>query len=266
MATARPFEVTLNVSGSVKVQDKMRFDTLKELNMGEVFRSGIEIQPSEEVFDIVVIIITSQQEKANKIALLFVGRMLDILSIKLNVPLFVSLHSDWKYVRKTNQKAILQKSDFQSSFEFSRLSNDNYSTFLRGLSWYRKALYTEDPYDKFFAFWLSIEVIANKFNPNKENCKDPKTGRYKGSICNIWECFKHLWGECNQWDIITGQDKWINENAEIRNKIGHGTFSVDVRSVDDVLQKLDLLRQVSYKFLLDWARKEFHRQLDENEY
>jgi hypothetical protein len=31
---------------------------------------------------------------------------------------------------------------------------------LRGLGWYRKGLYTEDPFDKFLAFWNAIEIVA----------------------------------------------------------------------------------------------------------
>ncbi len=261
MNRARPYEVTLNVTGPVKLDKKIQFKTDKELNIGEVFDSNVQIVNDKEGFKIVVTIFTSQQAQANKIALLFVGRMLDVLSIKINSPLFVSLFSDWKYTKLTNQKVILQKDDFQSAFEFSKVHDDNYSTFLRGLSWRRKALYTEDPYDKFFSFWLSIEVIANKLNAKVENCRD-QNGRPKGSICNIWECFKYLWGECNNWEIIRSQTLWIDENAAIRNKIGHGTFAVDVSSVDEVLHKLNVLNEVSYKFLLDSASTYFHRNFD----
>lgn len=264
MASVRPYEVTLKITGPVKIIEEMGFNTQKELNIGEIFHSAIQIRPEIDGFHIVVTVFTSQQEQANKIALLFVGRMLDILSIKINSPLFVSLFSDWKYSKITNQRVILRQIDFQSAFKLSRVRDDNYSTFLRGLSWRRKALYTEDPYDRFFAFWLSIEVIANKLNPAKDNCKDPETKKYKGSICNIWECFKYLWGECENWPIIKGQVKWIDENAEIRNKIGHGTFAVDVRSVDEVLHKLNLLNEVSYNFLIGWAQKGFKRDLDAN--
>jgi hypothetical protein len=48
-----------------------------------------------------------------------------------------------------------------------------------------------------------------------------------------------------------------------RNNIGHGTFAVDVRSIDEVLLKLDLLKQVGHKFLTEWAMKEFHLDFDE---
>ncbi len=237
-------------------------DTLKELNLGEIFRSGIQILPHKEGFEIIVTVYTSQPEKANKIALLFAGKMLDILAIKINVPLFVSLVSDWQYTRQTNQRTVLQKSDFQSAFAISRPRDDVYATCVRGLSWYRKALYTEDPYDKFFAFWLSIEIISNKCNPNRENCIDQATGRQKGSICNIWECFKHLWGECEEWEIIKGNKNWIDENTSIRNQIGHGTFAVDIVSVEEIIQKIDILQQVSNKFLSDWFNKKFHINLD----
>jgi hypothetical protein len=262
MPQVRSYEVTLRVTGPVKITHTITFNANKELRIGEVFDSAIEINPDTEGFHIIATVFTAHQEQANKIALLFVGRMLDMLSILVDLPLFVSLISDWKYTKESNQKAILDKTDFQKAFELSRIQSDKRSTFLRGLSWRRKALYTEDPYDRFFAYWLSIEVIANKFNPNRENCKDAKTGNYKGSICNIWECFKHLWGENRDWKVINGQEKWIDENALIRNKIGHGTFAVDVKSVDEIIQRLSLLKEVSYNFLVDWGNKELNCNLN----
>jgi len=256
MSEIRQYEVRLLITGPVKIKDRINFNATKELRIGEVFGSAIEINPNSDGFHIIVTVYTSQQEQANKIALLFVGRMLDVLSILIDLPLFVSLVSDWKYTKESNQKAILIKSDFEKAFEFSRIQNENRLTYLRGLSWRRKALYTEDPYDRFFAYWLSIEVITNKLNPNKENCKDKETGKYKGSICNIWECFKHLWGDNANWKVIGGNLNWIDENVQVRNKIGHGTFSVDIKSVDEIIERLDSLKEVSYHFLVDWGNKE----------
>jgi hypothetical protein len=39
----------------------------------------------------------------------------------------------------------------------------NNPPFLRGLGWYRKGLYTEDPFDKYLAFWNAIEIVASKY-------------------------------------------------------------------------------------------------------
>ena len=123
MANARAWEVSLSVSGPVKVREKIKFDTQKELNIGEVFTSSIEIKPNNEGFNIVATVFTTEQDSAHKVALLFVGRMLDILAIKLNSPLFVSLDDDWKYTKKSQQRAIIKKSDFQSAFELYFFSN-----------------------------------------------------------------------------------------------------------------------------------------------
>src|SRR5690349_19479421 len=127
MPIIRSYEVTLRVTGPVKTREEIRFNTDKELKMGAIFASSIEVKPDPEGFHIVVTVFTSLQEQANKIALLFVGRMLDCLSIMIKEPLFVSLVSDWKYTKQSNQKVLLQKRDFQVAFEMSRVKNDKLS-------------------------------------------------------------------------------------------------------------------------------------------
>ena len=77
----------------------------------------------------------------------------------------------------------------------------------------------------------------------------------------MWECFKHLWGENKNWKVIGGQQEWIDENSKIRNKIGHGTFAVDIKSVDEITERLELLKLVSYNFLVDWGNKELNCNL-----
>ena len=81
---------------------------------------------------------------------------------------------------------------------------------LRALGWYRKGLYTEDPFDKFLAFWNSIEIVAGKYHPPIPE------GRPTGSKSQIWQCFKAIWGECEGWPTISGDTDWIDDNYEIR--------------------------------------------------
>lgn len=260
MPTIRTWEVTVKVFGSVSIKKPISFNTDKELNIGEIFRSDIELSPSNDGFDIKTTVRTNEQGTANKIALLFIGRMLDILSIKTDLPLFVSLSNGHISKRQENVKAVIEKSEFQSAFELSRRINIENSTFHRGLSWYRKGLYTEDPFDKFLAFWNSIEIVANKYNPNPSQCQ----GKGKGNKCHIWECFKDIYGSnCNQWPIIKGQNSWIDENYKVRTDIAHGIITIDIKSVEDVVNRLDIIKQVAYNFLVDWAQRKFHYSFED---
>jgi hypothetical protein len=83
---------------------------------------------------------------------------------------------------------------------------------LRGLGWYRKGLYTEDPFDKFLAFWNAIEIVAAAYYQSEFVPSIDRERAKKGSKSQIWECFKALWGPCEQWPNIAGDDKWFDEN------------------------------------------------------
>jgi hypothetical protein len=123
----------------------------------------------------------------------------------------------------------------------------------RSLGWYRKALCADDPFDKFLALWNAIEIVASKYYRYVPTIDQERVK--KGSKSQLWECFKALWGPCDQWPIIPGQDEWIDENYEARKDVAHGTSSVDIHKVAAVADKLDSVEQVAYRFLRDWREQ-----------
>lgn len=56
------------------------------------------------------------------------------------------------------------------------------------------------------AFWNAIEIVATKYYPAIPQ------GKSNGSISKTWESFKKLWGDCEDWPVIQGQVKWIDDN------------------------------------------------------
>jgi hypothetical protein len=110
-------------------------------------------------------------------------------------------------------------------------------------------LHTEDPFDKFLAFWNAIEIVTSKYHPQIPE------GRPKGSKSQAWESFKTLWGECQDWPIIQGQTNWIDENYEMRKTIAHGTQPIDIETVRAVAEKIDTIGQIANKFLLEWRQR-----------
>jgi hypothetical protein len=68
----------------------------------------------------------------------------------------------------------------------------------------------------------------------------------------IWESFKLIWGECDDWKIIKGEIDWIDNNYKIRTAIAHGTQPVDIETVKDMVAKIGKLKSVAHKFLIDW--------------
>jgi hypothetical protein len=121
------------------------------------------------------------------------------------------------------------------------------------LGWYRKGLNAPDPFDRFLAFWNAIEIVAGKYH-----CCIPTIDQARarqGSKSQIWECFKALWGECDKWPLVAGDNKWIDESCETRNKIAHGAEPVDIHRVSDVSARVSTVEQMAYAFLRDWRER-----------
>ncbi len=241
------WEVDIAVIAPISIREEINFNARKELEHPDPFYSTIRVRHIENGFIATVTAFAPNSELAEKAAILFFGRMLDVLSLRLNLTLQLDLSNNVFLPRNTdNVRRIIERRDFKEAFKESRLLSLTESTFLRSLSWFRKGKYTQDPFDKFLAFWNSIETVASKYNPNKINCKG------KGTICHIWECFKIVWGECADWEFIGGQEGWIDMCNKHRKNIAHGIIPIEVDFVEKVVEKLEELENVAHKFLNDW--------------
>jgi hypothetical protein len=242
----RIYNVELLISGPITTRRVINFDTEKELDLGNAFRSDICIKKHQQGFLIATTVYTANQDRAYKVGLLFIGKMLDILSMKTNLPMYVSFN-DYRQLSDRNiVRAVIDENEFRFCFELARQLNLNENKLLRAFSWYRKGLYTEDPFDKFLAFWNSICVVADGYCNNNERTS-------LGTVNRIWDCFITLWGECPDWEFINGNERWVNDNNEVRNKIAHGGVTVDVQYVENVINQLDTVQNVAYKFLTEWS-------------
>jgi hypothetical protein len=126
-------------------------------------------------------------------------------------------------------------------------------SFLRSLGWYRKGLTTEDPLDRFLAFWNAIEIVASKYfhyvlSIDQERAK-------KGSKNQVWACFEALWGPCGDWPVITGQDNWIDESYAVRLDVAHGMTFINIHKVGEVAERLPMIEDICYQFLNGWRER-----------
>lgn len=251
------WEVEISVIGPVSIQETIRISARKEIEHSEAFYSKVLIKNNTNGFTATLTAFAPNSELAEKAAIIFFGRMLDVLSLRLNLPLQLDLTNN-VIIQKTseNVRRIVDKDDFLLAFADARLLNLTKTTLSRSLSWFRKGKYSQDPFDKYLAFWNSIEITSSKYNRNKDACKG------KGTKCHIWECFKYVWGKCDKWEFIGGQKKWIDECNEIRKNVAHGTIPIDVNSIEKILTKLPELENVSQKFLTDWMLKETEGVVD----
>jgi hypothetical protein len=240
------WQVGLHVYGPVVVSIQIRLQEPKGWNSEDLFYSDIVLHATPSGASIDLIARADTQKLARRAALYFVGQALDVLALDIRLPLYLSLLDRQPIRPETfSVRRLIERDEWHLAFESARNLNQNSPSYLRALSWYRKGLYTEDPFDKFLAFWNSIENVASKYHP-EGTCEG------KGSKCYIWECFKQVWGICDEWPVITGQTKWIDENYDIRKDIAHGIVPVNIRRVETVLEKLETIEEVAYRFLTDW--------------
>ncbi len=253
------WEVNLIVYGSITVNKTIRFSQIKGFRFQDAFYSDIEIRRSRTVSGVEATVTAFAQTKqlAREAAMLFFGQMLDTLAIQINQPLYLNFN-DHQDVRATRHSTLrrVQKEEWQEAFkEANILLLGNETTFLRALGWYRKGLHTDDPFDKFLAFWLVIEIVAGKYHPPIPQ------GRPTGCISQIWESFKALWGECEVWPIISGESTWIDNNYEMRKNIAHGTQPINIDTIKAVTQKNYVIEKVAYKFLVEWREQKLNPQV-----
>ena len=182
--------------------------------------------------------------------------MLDALTIKINQTVYLSLsEAQPRWLESYTIRRIVEIEEWRDAFREARLLALAEPTFLRSLGWYRKGLYTEDAFDKFLAFWNAIEIIAGKYHPPIPNDKPT------GSKSQIWECFKSVWGNCGEWPIIPGNENWIDNNYAIRTQIAHGIASIDVEQIETVLNEIDKIQGVAYRFIIDWRNNRLNPQI-----
>lgn len=243
------WEVKLSVDGPIKTNPIQSFKIFKGFQQDNPFYSDISIKNVQYGVVVSVTAFASNSDLARKAAILFIGKMLDALSLKVKLPLFLSFTENLgtrKYEK--NIKRIIEKDEWLTAFKESRLLNEHERTFLRSLGWYRKGLYTEDSYDKFLSFWNCIEITAAKYHPRTERTRN-------GAKNQIWECFNTLWGECADWPVIGGNEQWIDDNNSVRKDIAHGVAPITVDYVKQIIEKLEELEQVSHLFLSSWRER-----------
>lgn len=243
--------VHLFADGPIAVEDLVRFHHPKGFSGRRQFYSKVTVENSPSGLRMAVTAFARECDPARKAALVFVGEMLDVLSTDLKLPVRLSLFDPQTANRYAHSvRRVVTEPELRQAFSRARWLSEQEPTFLRALSWFRKGLITEDPLDRFFAFWLALEIVAGKYHPDVPEAM-------KGSKSQIWESFKALWGDSADWPVIAGQDQWIDDNHRLRVEIAHGTAAVDVEAVERAAAKAEIILNVSQRFLTDWAHRQF---------
>lgn len=264
MSEAHTWEVDLFVDGPVTtLPHRFRTSQQKGFRPENPFYSDIEISsiPSGGLRATVTARAPNEQ-LAFEAAVVFFGRMLDVLAFKVDLPLFLSLTDQGPRDGRArhNSRRIIERPEIEDAFQKADDLGLTQPPFLRSLGWYRKGLYTEDPLDKFLAFWNAIEIVAAGYYRTVESI-DHKRAK-KGVKNQIWGCFLALWGPCEQWPDMPSDHGWIDDNYKIRKNIAHGTVPVGIETIALVVGKLDMIQQVAHRFLQGWRDAFLHADWD----
>jgi len=240
------WKVTLAVSGPITVEKRTKFNAEKGIE--NPFWSEIQVIAAQHGVKIELVARADNQEEANEAALYFVGQALDYLCLSINLPLYVSLSGTQFRPINDNVKRILRKNVWEKCFQQSRKIGFERRTFSRSISWYRKAMVSEDPIDSFLSYWSSIESLSSKFAQDNLQTQN-------GVINKICNCFDQLWNSCDSWKVIPNQAQEVNEFYELRNGIVHGYISVDIDTLKRITHKLAIIKSLAYEFLKDWEHR-----------
>jgi len=223
----------------------------KGFRVDDPFYSDIEIQSVPSGIRATVTARAPDQAVAYKAGVFFFGRMLDALTLAVNRPMYLSLTERTRTrAERHDVRRVIQPDEIEHAFSEARHLARASPSFLRSLGWYRKGLTTDDPLDKFLAFWNAIEIVAGKYYHyvpaiDKERAKN-------GSKSQAWECFKALWGPCEQWPVIPSQSRWIDDSYSVRIDVAHGVAFIDIHKVAEVAKRLPGIEEVCYRFVRGW--------------
>lgn len=251
MSELSVWQVDLYVDGPISIHRRLVTTQQKGFRVDDPFYSDVEIQPIPSGLRVTLTARARGGELAYKAAVFFFGRLLDVLTLTINRPMYLSL-GDGERIHgvRHDVRRLIDPQEILGAFSEAHQLATTRPSFLRALGWYRKALCGDDPFDKFLAFWNAIETVAGKYY--RDIPAIDKARAKNGSKSQIWESFKALWGAPDEWPVIPNQSKWIDENHKIRIDIAHGVTTVDVHTVAEVVGKLKTIEHVAYAFLLDW--------------
>ena len=186
------------------------------------------------------------RDEANDVSVYFIGRMLDMLSLHIDTPLYLSIFKPQFRVSEDHVRRIVPENEWLTAFEKGQRYGVVRSTFCRSLSWYRKGLTAEDPIDKLLAFWATLESIASKYAERNARAET-------GVINKICNCFDQLWANCDNWKVIPSEAHWINRFCQKRNDIAHGALRIAyAENIREVAELVPKLKELAFNFLRDW--------------
>jgi hypothetical protein len=238
------WEVELAISGAIAIERNI---VKMHVEKGEQnpFTTTVTLEKAPKGVKCILVARAFDQVTANDAAVYFVGQALDVLSLRLDIPLYLSLFQpEYRSISAHVRRRVNQEEWFKA-FKIGRSYSMNRHFLSRAISWYRKGLVSEDPIDRVIAFWSALEAVCSKYF-----CPNERTNL--GIINKVCDCFDQLWGSSENWHVIPGEPTYLNKFHEFRNGFSHGFRRVDIETIRDVSKDLPIYQKLAREFLLEW--------------
>jgi len=234
------WKVELAVSGPVTTRARRSLNVLK--GHTAPWQTQVTLENQRYGVKVAVIARARDLQGAHDAAVFFVGEALDYLAFKLDLPLFLSSSCPELRDSGDNVRRVVTEAEWREVFELGRKYGANYPAITKALSWYRKGLTSENPVDRYLAFWNVLEVLGAGYHQQNERTS-------QGIINQICNCFDQLWESCEHWPVVAGRPERVNQFHGRRNAITHGFQDIDVQSLREISDDTDELRELSRALL-----------------
>ncbi|RCK72741.1 MAG: hypothetical protein ANABAC_1275 [Anaerolineae bacterium] len=242
------WEVELVITGPISLPRTRSLVLHVEKGERNPFTTTIKLSKAPHGILCVLIARAFDHENANNAAVYFVGQALDVLCLKVDLPLYINLYRSEVRFASDSVRRVINESEWTNAFTLGREYSLNRGYFSRAISWYRKGLGSEDPIDRVIAFWSALEGISSQYyRPNDRT--------EQGIINQICDCFDQLWGTTENWRVIPNEPDVINHFYNFRNGFSHGFMRVDIETIKKVVGKLPVYQKLVREFLLEWESK-----------
>lgn len=223
------------------------------------FYSKIHLSDKPFGFNATVTADATQKDEAKIAGRVFFESMLNVLSFNIDEPLYI--YEENINLKKPNysERRIIEEFDFKKAFEVARLFETTEPDIRNAISWYSKALISNNVIDEFLYFYIVLEILANKYSSENEYT----TNGVKNRIFQVFKDYRLLE---NNGDMPS----WINEMNAIRTDIAHGNEEINYNRILYISSKLVLLKEKTrdiLKKIMDTKQTERENQrkyLEEN--
>lgn len=204
------------------------------------FYSDISITSAPYGLKITVTAFADNIHDAEIAAHIYLGRMRDVLTSLVNLPIQINTHeSTFSPRTRFTSRILLGKSDFKLAFDKARFYEQHHPKLLQAMGWYSKAKLSTNAYDQFFAYWTAVEILGKTYHTETERTN-------AGTVNKIYQSFLEHFGSESQWPV---ESNWINIFHELRNRLYHGGTGTTLEEILEISSKIPSLSTTTLKFI-----------------